>query len=123
MKIIYYTNAINIIVEFQDENKAKVNCTYNNFKTGKVENPFKKSVLNIGYIGQGLFTPKTHYNIYKTWNSMLSRCYNSRYYLKEVTYIGCSVCDEWHNFQNFAKWYEGNYYDIPNERMELDKDI
>ena len=33
------------------------------------------------------------------------------------------MTDEWLNFQNFAEWYEKNYYEIPGEIMCLDKDI
>ena len=54
---------------------------------------------------------------------MLRRCYNERELNKQPTYRGCSVCDEWHNFQNFAQWYTDNYYEIDGECMELDKDI
>ena len=32
------------------------------------------------------------------------------------------VCDEWLNFQTFAKWHDENYYEV-NERLHLDKDI
>jgi hypothetical protein len=39
------------------------------------------------------------------------------------TYKDCSVCDEWLNFQNFAAWYDKNYYEVTGERMDLDKDI
>ena len=33
------------------------------------------------------------------------------------------MCEEWCNFQNFAKWYENNYYEVESEVMNLDKDI
>ena len=42
---------------------------------------------------------------------------------KNKTYIGCTVCEEWHNYQNFAQWHEEHYYEVPNEIMCLDKDI
>lgn len=53
---------------------------------------------------------------------MLGRCYDDTK-AKHKSYENCTVCEEWHNFQNFAKWYEENYYEIKDERMELDKDI
>lgn len=59
---------------------------------------------------------------YKLWRSMLSRCYDT-YKRKYYNYIDCTVCEEWHNFQNFAKWYENNYYKIEGIMMNLDKDI
>jgi hypothetical protein len=41
---------------------------------------------------------------YKTWKSMLSRCYGSKYQAKRPTYIGCMVCEEWHSFMAFRAW-------------------
>ena len=32
------------------------------------------------------------------------------------------MCDEWLNFQVFAKWHEKHSYEV-NERLHLDKDI
>ena len=54
---------------------------------------------------------------------MLERCYYEIVQSKQPTYKGCSVCDEWHNFQNFAKWFDENYYQCGNEKTHLDKDI
>ena len=39
-----------------------------------------------------------------------------------MTYIGCTVCELWHNFQNFAEWYDENY-SAGMEGYHLDKDI
>ena len=54
---------------------------------------------------------------------MLIRCYEPYTINKYPTYIEVIVCKEWHNFQNFAKWYEENYYEIGKGKMHLDKDI
>jgi hypothetical protein len=54
---------------------------------------------------------------------MLRRCYDTKYHIKYPTYQNCIVCDKWHNFQNFGKWYNENYYEIPNSKMNLDKDL
>lgn len=57
---------------------------------------------------------------------MLRRCYSAKYQATRPTYIGCSVCEEWLNFQNFAKWYDDNYYEVESNSkrgMNLDKDI
>jgi len=54
---------------------------------------------------------------------MFKRCYSEEYLTRKPAYRGCTVCEEWHNFQNFAKWYDENYYEILNEKMQLDKDI
>ena len=54
---------------------------------------------------------------------MIRRCYDTKSSYNRPTYENCSVCNEWHNFQNFAEWYENNYYEIDNDKMQLDKDI
>ena len=54
---------------------------------------------------------------------MLERCYCPYCLNKRPTYIDCYVCEEWHNLQNFGKWFEENYYEIEGEKMNLDKDI
>ena len=126
MKIIEYNNANDIIVEFQDEHKVKVRTAYKNFKKGSVRNPYHPKICGIGFIGQGKYTISENGEIkkvYEVWNSMLKRCYDPYYLNKEPSYIDCYVEKYLHNFQNFAKWWEENYYEIPNEKMQLDKDI
>ena len=54
---------------------------------------------------------------------ILERGYSKLWKEKHPTYENVYVCEEWHNFQNFAKWYYNNYYSINEERMEIDKDI
>jgi hypothetical protein len=54
---------------------------------------------------------------------MLERCYSEKHRDKHSAYAECTVCDEWHCYQTFAKWYEENYYIIDGERIHLDKDI
>ncbi len=51
------------------------------------------------------------------------RCYCDTYQATHTSYIGCSVDPEWHNYQKFAKWWNENYYMIPGERMDFDKDL
>lgn len=123
MKIIVYRNWDDMIIEFQDDHKYKTKTTYNSFKKGTVKNPFDRTVYNVGYKGVGKYNILRHGRIYDTWTGLLRRCYDPYTLNKEPTYINCTVEDELLNFQNFAKWYEENYYEVDNEQMELDKDI
>lgn len=127
MKIVKYNNVNNIIVEFQDKYKTKVKARYDHFKEGGIKNPYHPSVFGVGYYGQGKYKSRDKSGkktkVYILWRDMLERCYNPYKINKNLTYIDCYVCDEWLNFQNFAKWFYENYYEIPNERMHLDKDI
>lgn len=126
MMIIEYKNKNNIIIEFQDEYKAKIHTDYTTFKRGEVKNPFYPSVYGVGYLGEGKYKASENgkkTKAYEVWRNMLKRCYDPYYINKNLTYIDCYVCNEWLNFQIFAEWWENNVYNCNNERMELDKDI
>lgn len=123
-RIVEYNGDREIIVEFQDEFKARIKTTYSNAKTGSVRNPYRKSVFGIGYLGVGEYSAsKKNAKVYNCWIHMLERCYTKQYHKLCPTYRGCSVCEEWHNFQNFAKWYNDNYYEVDGYESHLDKDI
>lgn len=122
MIIIEYINADNITIQFENGYISK-NKTYNCFKIGAISNPYNKTFLHVGYLGEGKYDTKKNNKIYKDWYGMLSRCYDISYKYKYQTYKNCTVCDDWLNFQNFAKWYSENYYEIEKYRMNIDKDI
>lgn len=119
MTIIKYNSATDVEVAF--ENGFITHSYYLDFKKGKVFNPLDKATYNVGYFGVSKY--KSSDRAYSIWADMFKRCYNQKYLAKFNTYIGCSVCKEWHNYQNFAEWYYKNYYEIKDQRMELDKDI
>lgn len=54
---------------------------------------------------------------------MLDRCHRESNRDMFPSYENCLVCEEWHNYQNFRKWYDANYYEVGTERMHIDKDI
>lgn len=66
-----------------------------------------------------VYNNKIPLNSYKSWGHMIERCYSPRFQIRNPTYIGCSVCDEWLLFSNFKKWFDENYVD----GFALDKDI
>lgn len=127
--IIYrYRKYNDIDVYFPEYNWERKNTTYFRFLSGSIKCPYHKNIYNTGYIGEGLYITKENgvqKESYKTWFRMIRRCYDP-YTLntdKHRKYRDVTVCEEWHNFQNFAKWYEENYYEVDGERTELDKDI
>jgi hypothetical protein len=124
MTIIKYNSNRDITVKFDNGYIKKSN--YTAFKNGQVKSPYCKSVCEVGYTGEGKYKVSkngSHTEHYKYWVRMLNRCYDKKTQEKHMTYIGCTVCDEWHNFQNFKKWYDENIYMVEGQRMELDKDI
>lgn len=124
MIIIKYNNSNDIEVKFEDGTIKK--CQYGNFKLGQLKNYNYKNIYGVACIGEGKYKSRNGgkaLKSYTTWKSMLSRCYDKKYQVRHPTYKDCMVCEEWLNFQNFAEWYENNYYEIQNEIMHLDKDI
>lgn len=122
MTIVEYNNSADIYVEFIDVYHAKVHTTFNNFKKGEVNNPYRRSYYGVGYLGEG-YKPSRGDKTMNCWRNMLNRVYNKNYLDLHPTYLGCSVCDEWLNFQNFYIWYNNNYYEFDDQVMCLDKDI
>lgn len=59
---------------------------------------------------------------YDAWSNMIRRCYQESIIKNNESYRGCKVCDEWHEFTNFAEWYYRNTPDNGN-KYHLDKDI
>lgn len=62
---------------------------------------------------------KKQCKIYKTWKSMLERCYSPLSIKKRPTYAECYVCDEWLLFSKFRAWMVAQDW----EGKHLDKDI
>lgn len=131
MFIVKYINSANVVVQFRDikdmstKRPELVNTTYKNFVEGRVKSKFVPTVYGIGITGKdSVCISYKNKNSYMCWMNMLRRCYDESYLAnKAITYKDCKVCDEWLYYPNFERWYDDNYYEIPNERVHLDKDI
>lgn len=90
----------------------------------KEHSPLDRTVLGVGYLGVGKYTPKENLTEYKKWRGMLDRCYGNTEKRKK-NYSDCIVAPEWHNFQNFCEWYKKQDTSwIPNGTIiNLDKDL
>jgi hypothetical protein len=126
MKIINYRDIYDIDIQFSD-GTIIYNKRYDHFKDGKIKNPNYRSICGVGFFGIGDYTSKDvnnkHTIQYQTWIDMLKRCYDKRVISLQPSYIDKFVCDEWHNFQNFAMWFDSNHYSVGKENVHLDKDI
>ena len=126
MTIINYRKYNDIDVYFSEYNYIFRATTYDRFKKGRIQCPYEPRTWGKGYLGVGEYR-KTINDIkteqYNYWRMMLERCYSEKYHIKHPTYQKCVVCEEWLDFQNFARWYDNNYYQVDNETMCLDKDI
>lgn len=56
---------------------------------------------------------------YESWKSMIRRCYSANSQSRNKTYIGVTVCNDWHRFTQFLHWWLDNQVD----GWHLDKDI
>lgn len=91
-------------------------------KEGRVKDYFKPIYFGVGFLGGRELKSKSKgrsTSAYNRWKHMLARCYDKETQERMPTYKGCTVCDEWHNFQNYAKWFYENYA----KNCDVDKDI
>ena len=126
MIIKEYRKYKDIDVYFPKYNWVFEHAQYTHFKNGNIKCPYEPRYYDKGYLGEGKYkvweNGKTtdEYNI---WYNMLKRCYDPKCHKEYPTYKGCRVEDYLLNFQNMGEWIKENYYEIPGEKMCLDKDI
>lgn len=122
-EVVLVENYYNIVIRFLDTGYVRT-ARKDHVLAGNVKDLMSPNVFSTGFLGVGEYkawengrdTPA-----YLCWRSMLGRCYSDKVQKRQPTYVGCSVCETWHNFQTFAKWYYENYPDT-DEVMFLDKD-
>lgn len=68
------------------------------------------------YVGS---EPHRGNKIWEVWSHMIQRCYAEYSHKIRVTYRNVKVCDEWHRYSTFRKWYLENYI----EGCDIDKDL
>lgn len=124
VEVIEYFNSKNCTVRFNDvRGTVREELTLVNIRRGEVKNLYHPSICDIGYMGQGKYKPNENKKSFTKWNSMLRRCYGKVGEEINPSYKDVTVCEEWHNFQNFAKWYEDNWKPWMDSSWQLDKDI
>ena len=126
MIIKKYRKAIDLDVYFPEYNWVFKHATYQSFKNGEIKCPYEPKVYGVGYLGEGKYKMSNNGKTtdeYIIWHGMLKRCYDPKLHKKESTYKGCTVEEYLLNFQHMGEWINRNYYEIPGEKMCLDKDI
>jgi hypothetical protein len=116
VKVVNYMSYNKVAVEFINTG-YKTTVWATSIKRGYIRDPLSPAIHGMCCVGVGTYKVKS--KAYTIWRAMLSRCYSSKSSGKDITYKGCSVAKDWHNFQVFAKWFEDNYVD----GYELDKDL
>lgn len=83
-----------------------------------------KLIFGVGVNSRGKYKSRIDGKATKAhaaWHSMLRRAYCPKSHAKYPTYIGCSVVEEWLEYQNFAEWFEAHEYSDCG--YQLDKDL
>ena len=119
-------NARKCIVVFDSTGYSR-ECEYHNAVVGKVQDPYEKTFLGIGYIGEPESKPYRD-KARQLWSNMMKRCYNPK---DKRGYFGKAfVAANWHCFANFL-------HDLPDlpgfdgwlsaektgKKYNLDKDL
>lgn len=124
-EIVAYRNSKDVDV-LVDGKYLREHIQYGNFKRGGFGSRLQPRICGVGCIGYGEYVSKnpdgSHTDAYRKWHDMLGRVYNEKSRQKNPFYQVVTVCDEWLNFQNFAKWYYENLIDT-DEEIHIDKDI
>jgi len=77
-------------------------------------------INDAGYIVKPVINGKQVYcQSYDVWKDMLRRCYSDTRQERQPTYIGVTVCNDWHSFSSFNSWWLVNNVD----GWQLDKDL
>lgn len=124
LEIVKYVSHKEISVRFLTTGYETV-VQVSSIRSGSVRDPYYPRIAGVGFVGKGEYAPTVrgkHRKSYHVWCGLIRRCYDPKTQIKDRNYVDCTVADEWHNYQNFARWYEDNY---PSDggRYEVDKDL
>jgi hypothetical protein len=119
LTIISYNGSIDVDVRFDDTGYI-TNTTVAFIKSGAVRDKLCSNIYGVGYFGVGIYNRKDYVECYDAWFRMMERAYSVNYSNKHPSYISVTVCDDWHDYQNFAKWFYSQYFE---KSYQLDKDI
>lgn len=114
------------VVQFYDTGYT-THALIHNVRQGKINDPYSKSVLGIGYLGE-YAKPSYWKQVKQLWSNVMKRCYNPK---DSMGYYGKAFVDErwlcFANFledlphlENFDKWLEGKDGGPP---YNFDKDL
>lgn len=110
-----------VLIEFLDTGYRKI-IQRRHIADGSIKDKLRPSRFGVGFEGEGEYHFTDNIRCLNAWKHMLERCYCPKFQAKQPTYIGCTVDNAWHNFQNFAEWFYSTY-PIDGSKYELDKDL
>lgn len=120
-KVIYYHGYYSVGIKFIDTGWC-TEATLSAIVRGSIKDKMRPTRCGVGYFGVGKYKSSVNNETtvaYRAWTDMIFRCYGDLAQKYRPTYKENSVCEEWHNFQTFAAWYEIHSFD----GCQVDKDI
>ena len=119
VKIVDIFKSPYVRIKFLDANGFEVDTQMTHLKLGNITNPFHRTLFNTGYLGDYDKKHKNNSKSVAVWEGMMVRSYSSAYLKNQPTYKNVTVCEEWHSYANFQKWFNENYIN----NFHLDKDL
>lgn len=108
--VVKINHCNDILIQFHNTGYLRKTST-REMSSGKIKDLLARTVKGVGFIGGDKY--QTSYKrkgckrkptpAYTSWACRFKSCYAD--YEGGHIYDGVTICDEWHNFQNFAKWY------------------
>ena len=121
-EVISYKNAHNVTVRFLETGYEKT-TNKSNIIRGVVKDKFAPSCYGVGITGAlpsritGVLVAQ-----YQLWSSIIQRCSDNNYQIKQPSYKGCVVSDNFKNYEYFYDWCN-KQVGVGNEGWQLDKDL
>ena len=110
--VIGYRGCRTVLIKHNDSHGHESSTAVSSLRTGSIKNPYHPSVFGVGFIGVGehpVSVAGKPTKSYQAWRTMLRLSYDPVIQTRLPSYIGCTVHPDWHNYQNFAEWYERQY--------------
>jgi hypothetical protein len=117
-------SATNIVVRFLEPFQYTTKTTAYSIRKRIISNPMEKTIAGIGFIGVGKYSSsRTNIgnSMFERWYSIFRRVHLETSSLGNKSYHDASICEEWHNFQNFAQWMVDQ--NLQDKSWHLDKDL
>ena len=126
-KILGYGGCNDVHIEFL-ETGYKTKTSNKEVRHGNIRDKLKPSIFNVGFIGSKYKTSVNHVDAieYKTWYSMLERCYSEKVHNVRNTYKDCEVSENFKSYEYFYEWCQkqiGFDNDGNGNPFHLDKDL
>lgn len=121
IEVLAYKDSAEVQVRFLDTGFISW-FDASSIRKGLVFDRLARNIADVGFLGEGPYPSSIKSKntlAYVTWRGILARCYDPyEINCNNLSYRNVTVCEEWHNHQNFAKWFHENY----KEGCEVDKD-